>query len=158
MATPFTQEGYDELSQELEQLKKIERPAIIEAIATARAHGDLKENAEYHTAKDKQGFIEARIKLLEGILSSADILNSAALATDGRCVFGAHVKLVDENEREYAYRLVGEYEANIERGWLSTTSPIGRALIGKYVGEVVTVHAPGGEIEYEIISISYSSS
>lgn len=155
MATPITKEGYARLSAEMEHLKAVERPAIIEAIAAARAHGDLKENAEYHSAKDKQGFIEARIKLLETLLSSADIIDPARLGKDGKCIFGAYVKLADEDGNEVNYRLVGEFEADIDNGLLSATSPIGRALIGKTAGEVVAIRTPGGEKEYELLEVRY---
>lgn len=157
MGAPITKEGHAQLSAEMEQLKKVERPAVIEAIATARAHGDLKENAEYHSAKEKQGFIEARIKLLDSLLSSADIIDPEAVGSDGRCIFGAYIKLSDESGGEISYRLVGEFESDIERGLLSVTSPIGRALIGKYPGDSVAISTPGGEREYEVLEVSYKN-
>ena len=155
MATPITKEGYERLCTELEHLKAVERPAVIDAIASARAHGDLKENAEYHSAKEKQGFIETRIKLLDSILSSADIIDPAVVGADGRCIFGAYVKLSDENGKKVRYRLVGEFESDLENGLLSTTSPIGKALLGKYAGDDVVVNTPGGEIMYNVLEVSY---
>lgn len=155
MGTPITKEGHARLSEEMEQLKTVERPAIIDAIATARAHGDLKENAEYHSAKEKQGFIEARIKLLEGVLSSADIIDAAAMGAEGKCIFGAYVRLEDEDGNEVLYRLVGEFEANVQQGLLSTASPLGRALIGKHAGEIIAINTPGGEMEYELMEVAY---
>ena len=155
MGTPVTKEGHARLTEELEHLKAVERPAIIEAIATARAHGDLKENAEYHSAKEKQGFIEARIKMLDSALSSADIIDAAAMNMQDKCIFGAYVRLGDEDGKETVYRLVGELEANIDEGRISTTSPIGRALIGKFAGDAVTINTPGGEIDYELLEVAY---
>lgn len=155
MATPITKEGYDRLKAEMERLKSTERPAIIDAIKTARAHGDLKENAEYHSAKDKQGFIEARIRLLDGLLAGADIIDPAALNAGGKCIFGAYVKLSNENDDIFNYRLVGEFEAAIEKNLLSVVSPLGRALIGKYAGDSVTIKTPGGEIDYELLDVYY---
>ena len=157
MGAPITKEGYERLSAELERLKSVERPAIIDAIKTARAHGDLKENAEYHSAKEKQGFIEARIRLLEGLLSSADIIEPATLGADGKCIFGAYVELSNEENEVFNYRLVGEFEADIEKNLLSVVSPLGKALIGKYAGDSVTVRIPDGEMEYELLNVQYEA-
>ncbi|MCH9705550.1 MAG: transcription elongation factor GreA [Proteobacteria bacterium] len=157
MGTPITQEGHTQLSAELDNLKSVERPAIIEAIAAARAHGDLKENAEYHSAKEKQGFIEARIKLLDSLLSSADIIDPATIGADGRCIFGSYVKLKNEDDKIVNYRLVGEFESDVENGLLSSTSPIGRALIGKYADDNIAIETPGGTKEYEILEIRYTA-
>lgn len=155
MKTPITKEGHARLGAELETLKAKDRPAIIAAIAEARAHGDLSENAEYHSAKERQGFIEARIKLLESVIGGSDIFDPATAGADGRCIFGAWVRVEDDNEKKIEYRLVSEHEANIAEGLLSVTSPIGRALLGKYAGDSVAVQTPGGEREYEILNIRY---
>jgi transcription elongation factor GreA len=152
---PLTRAGYDKLEAELKHLKSVERPEIIQAIAEARAHGDLSENAEYHSAKEKQSFIEGRIKELEGVISLAEVIDTARLS--GPIKFGAHVRLVDEDtEEERTYQIVGEYEADIERGRLNIKSPLARALIGKTVGDSVEVRTPGGEKGYEVLSVSYS--
>ena len=153
--SPITREGHGRLSAELARLKSAERPAIIQAIAEARAHGDLSENAEYHSAKEKQGYIEARIRLLENVLGSSDIFDPASAGGDGRCLFGSYVELIDENDKKVNYRLVGQHEADIDKGLLSSASPIGRALIGKRAGDIINVKTPGGEREYEIISVKY---
>ena len=152
---PITPAGNAALEAELKNLKSVERPAIIEAIASARELGDLKENAEYHSAREKQGFIEGRIKELEGILSLADVIDPSKLS--GAIKFGAKVTLVDEDtDKEKTWQIVGEYEANIENGQLSIKSPIARALIGKEKGDSVEVRTPGGVRFYEILSIEYS--
>lgn len=152
---PITREGFDRLDAELKRLKSVERPEIIAAIAEARAHGDLSENAEYHSAKEKQSFIEGRIKELEGVISLAEVIDTAKLS--GPIKFGATVHLVDENtDEERTYRLVGEYEADIEAGRLNIKSPLARALIGKGPGDTVEVRTPGGEKGYEVLSVSYS--
>lgn len=151
---PLTRAGYDKLNAELKQLKTEERPAIIQAIAEAREHGDLSENAEYHSAKEKQSFIEGRIKELEGVISLADVIEVAKLS--GPVKFGATVKLVDEDtEEEKTWQIVGEYEADLEAGKLNLKSPIARALIGKEEGDSVEVRTPGGERSYEILDITY---
>ena len=155
MKTPITQEGKTALQQELERLKNEERPAIARDIGEARAHGDLSENAEYHAAKNKQGQIESRIRQLEEILATCNVINPAAVGADGRCIFGAYVRLRDGEGGEISYRLVGECEANVDMGRLSTTSPTGRALIGKYAGEFVSVPAPAGVMEYELLEVLY---
>lgn len=152
---PLTKPGYDKMNVELKHLKSVERPAIIRAIAEAREHGDLSENAEYHSAKEKQSFIEGRVKELESIISLADVIDLTRLS--GTVKFGAHVKLVDEDtDKEISYQVVGEYEANIEAGLLNIKSPLARALIGKDEGDSVEVRTPGGVRSYEILSISYT--
>lgn len=152
---PLTQAGYDKLDAELKVLKSVERPAIIKAIAEAREHGDLSENAEYHSAKEKQSFIEGRIKELEGVISLADVIDPSKLS--GTIKFGAQVKLVDEDtDEEKSYQIVGEYEADIEAGRLNIKSPLARALIGKDEGDSVEVRTPGGEKSYEVLSVKFS--
>ncbi|EPX84200.1 transcription elongation factor GreA [Rubellimicrobium thermophilum DSM 16684] len=151
---PLTRQGYEKLEEELKRLKSVDRPEIIAAIAEARAHGDLSENAEYHSAKEKQSFIEGRIKELEGVLSLAEVIDPAKLS--GPIKFGATVTLVDEDsEEERTYQIVGEYEADIEGGTLNIRSPLARALIGKGVGDSVEVRTPGGEKSYEVIAVRY---
>jgi len=151
---PLTRAGYDKLDAELKHLKTVERPAIIQAIAEARAHGDLSENAEYHSAKEKQSFIEGRIKELEGVIGLAEVIDPTKLS--GTVKFGATVVLVDEDtDEEKTYQIVGEYEADIETGRLNIKSPLARALIGKDEGDSVEVRTPGGDRSYEILSISY---
>ena len=150
----MTQRGFDALDEELKQLKTEARPAVIRDIAEAREHGDLSENAEYHAAREKQGFIEGRIKELEGILSLAEVIDPAKLS--GAVKFGATVQLVDEDsEEEKTYQIVGEVEANIEAGLLNIRSPLARALIGKEEGDSVDVVTPGGQRSYEILSVRY---
>ncbi|SLN28739.1 Transcription elongation factor GreA [Roseovarius albus] len=151
---PMTRKGYAELEVELKKLKSEDRPAIIRAIAEAREHGDLSENAEYHSAKEKQSFIEGRIKELEGVISLADVIDTASL--NGAIKFGATVTLVDEDtDEEKTYQIVGEYEASIENGLLNIKSPIARALIGKEEGDSVEVRTPGGEKSYEVLKIAF---
>jgi transcription elongation factor GreA len=153
---PLTANGAEMLRAELQELKTVQRPAIIAAIAEARAHGDLSENAEYAAAKERQSFIEGRIAELEHKLGNAQIIEPALLDADGRCVFGATVELEDTASGEVVtYQLVGEDEADIKRGKLSIISPIGRALIGKYPGDVAEVQAPGGLRSYEILDVKY---
>ena len=150
----MTRRGFDALDAELKQLKTVDRPAIIKDIAEARAHGDLSENAEYHAAREKQGFIEGRIKELEGTLSLADVIDPARLS--GPIKFGATVRIVDEDsDEEKTYQIVGEVEANIEAGLLNVRSPLARALIGKDEGDSVEVVTPGGRRGYEILSVKY---
>ncbi|TNC51528.1 transcription elongation factor GreA [Rubellimicrobium rubrum] len=152
---PLTRAGFDKLDAELKHLKSVERPEIIAAISEARAHGDLSENAEYHSAKEKQSFIEGRIKELESIISLAEVIDTAKLS--GPIKFGAVVKLVDEDtDEERTYQIVGEYEADIENGRLNVRSPLARALIGKVQGDSVEVRTPGGEKSYEILGVSYA--
>ncbi len=151
---PMTSAGHAALESELKTLKSVERPAVIQAIAEARELGDLKENAEYHSAREKQGFIEGRIKELEGVLSLADVINPTALS--GTIKFGATVTLVDEDtDEEKTWQIVGEHEANVEKGLLNVKSPIARALIGKEEGDSVEVRTPGGEKSYEVLKIEY---
>ncbi|PSL20947.1 transcription elongation factor GreA [Shimia abyssi] len=151
---PMTRGGYTALEIELKQLKSVERPAIIEAIATARELGDLKENAEYHSAREKQGFIEGRIKELEAVISLAEVIDPTSLS--GTIKFGATVTLVDEDtDEEKTWQIVGEHEANVEAGLLNIKSPIARALIGKDEGDSVEVRTPGGGKSYEVLSIEF---
>ena len=153
---PITVTGAEKLRAELHELKTVQRPAIINAIAEARAHGDLSENAEYAAAKERQGFIEGRIAELEAKLANAQIINPALLDADGRCVFGATVDLEDMGNGEVVtYQIVGDDEADIKHGKISISSPIARALIGKYSGDVAEVQAPGGVREYEILDVKY---
>ena len=153
---PMTIRGHALLQEELKRLKSVDRPEVIQAIAEARAHGDLKENAEYHAAKEQQGFIEARIKDLEGKLSNLQVIDVTAIDAKGKIVFGSTVELVDEDTgKEIVYKIVGEDEANIKEGLISYTSPIARALIGNNEGDVVTFSAPGGEKQYEVIEVRY---
>ena len=153
---PLTLKGAEKLKAELQRLKTQDRPAVIAAIAEARSHGDLSENAEYDAAKDRQGFIEGRIKEIEGKLSSARIIDPGQLHADGRVVFGATVDLEDEDSGEkLSYQIVGEDEADLKLGLISISSPIARALIGRSAGDVAEVKAPGGLKSYEIIGVRY---
>jgi transcription elongation factor GreA len=153
---PLTVNGAAKMRAELQELKGVQRPAIITAIAEARSHGDLSENAEYAAAKERQSFIEGRIAELETKLSNAQIINPALLEADGRCVFGATVDLEDmENGEVVTYQIVGEDEADIKEGKISISSPIARALIGKSSGDVAEVQAPGGLREFEILDVKY---
>lgn len=153
---PMTVRGHELLLEELKQLKSVDRPRVIQAIAEARAHGDLKENAEYHAAKDQQGFIEARIKNLEGKLSHLQVIDVTAIDAKGKVVFGSTVALIDEEDGgEITYRIVGEDEADIRTGLISYTSPIARALIGKAKGDIVSFQAPGGDKSFEIVDVKY---
>lgn len=154
--TPMTVAGVEQLKVELHRLKTVERPRIIQAIAEARSHGDLSENAEYHAAKEQQGFVEGRIAELDVKLSTAQIIDPKTVNADGRVVFGATLKLLDEHsDQEVTYQIVGDYEADISRGKISISSPIARALIGKEQGDVVEVQVPGGLRNYEILDIRY---
>jgi len=154
--TPLTVAGADKLKAELQRLKSEDRPRVINAIAEARAHGDLKENAEYHAAREQQGFIEGRIKDIEAKLSNAQIIDVTTLNAGGKVVFGATVELSDEETgKEVTYQIVGDDEADIKQGMISVNSPIARALIGKEEGDVVTVKAPGGDKDYEIVAVKY---
>ena len=153
---PLTVKGAEKLRAELEELKSVVRPRIINAIATAREHGDLKENAEYHAAKEQQSFAEGRIAEIESKLSNAQIIDVTKVEANGTVVFGATVEIEDvESEKRVTYQIVGEDEASIKEGRISIGSPISRALIGKQVGDVITVKAPGGNVDYEIISVEY---
>jgi transcription elongation factor GreA len=151
---PMTRRGFDLLDGELKTLKSVERPAVIRAIAEAREHGDLSENAEYHAAREKQSFIEGRIKELESVIGRAEVIDTSRLS--GSIKFGATVTLVDEDtEEERTYQIVGETEADIENGLLNIRSPLARALIGKDEGDSVEVRTPGGERSYEVIKVAY---
>jgi transcription elongation factor GreA len=153
---PLTVNGASRLREELQELKGVQRPSIITAIAEARSHGDLSENAEYAAAKERQSFIEGRIAELESKLANAQIINPALLESDGRCVFGATVDLEDlESGKVVTYQIVGEDEADIKVGKISISSPLARALIGKTSGDVAEVQAPGGLREYEILDVKY---
>lgn len=153
---PMTEKGAQKLREELIRLKSVERPRIIEAIADARAHGDLKENAEYHAAKEQQSFLEGRISEVENKLSQAEIIDVTQLAQNGRVVFGTTVLLVNiSTDEEVTYKIVGDDEADLKHNMISINSPIARAVIAKEVGDVVIVQAPSGEIEYEIVDVKY---
>ncbi|MBX9961890.1 MAG: transcription elongation factor GreA [Burkholderiales bacterium] len=153
---PLTVRGAEKLRQELHQLKTVERQKVIAAIAEARSHGDLSENAEYDAAKERQGFIEGRIAEVEGKLANAQIIDPKLLDADGRCVFGATVELEDTASGDVVtYQIVGDDEADIKEGMISISSPIARALIGKYPGDVAEVMAPGGVKEYDILDVKY---
>ncbi len=153
---PMTVRGHELLQEELKRLKGVERPAVIKAIAEARAHGDLKENAEYHAAKDQQGFIEARIKELEGKLSHVQVIDVTSIDARGKIIFGSTVELLEEGtEQHITYRIVGEDEADIKNGLISFTSPIARALISKNEGDIVDFIAPDGEKVYEVLEVRY---
>ena len=152
---PMTLQGYESMQEELKTLKTQERPAIIQAIAEAREHGDLSENAEYHAARERQSFVEGRIAQLEDSISRADVIDASKLSGD-QVKFGATVTVADcDTDEESVYRIVGELEADIKEGKLSVASPLARALIGKFEGDVAVVLAPGGEREYEVITVRY---
>jgi len=154
--SPMTVAGAQKLREELQRRKQVERPRITAAIAEARAHGDLKENAEYHAAREMQGFNEGRIQEIEGKLAAAEVIDVTTVPADGRVVFGATVDIVNcDTDERVSYQIVGEDEADIRAGRVSVTSPVARALIGKSAGDVVTVQAPGGAIEYEILAVRY---
>jgi len=153
---PLTVIGAEKLRAELHQLKTVDRPSVIAAIAEARSHGDLSENAEYDAAKERQSFVEGRIAEVEGKLANAQIIDPKLLDVDGRCVFGATVELEDlESGETVTYQIVGDDEADIKQGKISISSPIARALIGKYAGDVAEVQAPGGVREYEVLDVKY---
>ena len=153
---PLTVAGAEMLRSELHRLKTVDRPNVISAIAEARSHGDLSENAEYDAAKERQGFIEGRIKEVEGKLANAQVIDPKALDADGRCVFGSTVDLEDlDTGEKLTYQIVGDDEADLKRGKISVSSPAARALIGKYAGDVAEVQAPGGLREYEILDVRY---
>jgi transcription elongation factor GreA len=156
MRSPITTKGAQRLRAELDELKSTKRPAVIQAIAEARAHGDLKENAEYHAAREQQGFIEGRIKQLEAELSNAQLIDISTLNAGDKVVFGATVVLADvDNDEEKTYQIVGDLEADIKQGLIAISSPVARALIGKHEGDTVTIDAPAGQREYEIVSVRY---
>lgn len=154
---PMTVAGEAALREELNQLKTVERPSIIQAIAVAREHGDLKENAEYHAAREQQGFCEGRIQEIEGKLAEARVIDVTSIPHTGKVIFGTTVAILNcETDEEVTYRIVGEDEANVSKGLISVTSPIARALIGKQEGDVVVVKAPSGDIEYEIDTVQHT--
>ena len=154
---PLTKHGAEKLRQDLRRLKTVDRPRVIQAIAEARAHGDLSENAEYHAAREQQGFIEGRIKSIEHALSHCEIIDVAVLPASTRVVFGATVELSDQDDgTEMRYQIVGEFEADARLGLISITSPIARALVGKSAGDVVEVAVPGGLKAYEIVTVRYA--
>ena len=156
MRPPMTAKGAARLRAELEELKSVQRPAVIAAIAEARAHGDLKENAEYHAAREQQGFIEGRIKQLESEISHAQIIDVSTLNAGDKVVFGANVVLADvDTDEEKRYQIVGDLEADIKQGLIAISSPVARALIGKHEGDTITIEAPAGQREYEIVGVSY---
>lgn len=153
---PMTAEGAERLRRQLDELKSVERPRVIQALAEARAHGDLSENAEYHAARERQGFIEGRIATIEEALAIAEIIDVTKIDADGKIVFGATIELFNlDTGQEVRYQIVGEMEADIGRGLLSVTAPIARAMIGKEEGDVIQVNAPGGIVEYEVLSVAY---
>jgi transcription elongation factor GreA len=152
---PMTVIGAERLREELTRLKQVERPRIINAISEARKHGDLKENAEYHAAREEQGFTEGRIAEIESKLSIAQVIDVTVLENEGRVIFGATIKLHNPDAGEILYQIVGEDEASVQENKISVTSPVARALVGKYEGDSVQVHAPDGAITYEIIEVLY---
>ena len=152
----MTAEGAERLRRQLDELKSVQRPTVIQALAEARAHGDLSENAEYHAARERQGFIEGRIATIEEALAVAEIIDVTKIDADGKIVFGATIELFNlDTEQEVRYQIVGEMEADIDQGLLSITAPIARAMIGKEEGDVIQVNAPGGIVEYEVLSVAY---
>jgi len=152
----MTVHGEKNLKKELDELKKVERPKIIEAISDARAHGDLKENAEYHAAKEKQGMIEARIKLIEGKLQNSQVIDVSQMENTGKVIFGVTVELLDlDTDKKIKYTIVGDEESDIKAGKISVNTPIARGLIGKQEGDEVIIKTPKGEIEYEIVTVLY---
>jgi len=153
---PMTVEGEQRLREELEDLKTVQRPRVIEAIAEAREHGDLKENAEYHAAREQQGFIEGRIQELEGKLSTAQVIDVTTISKTGKVIFGTTIDLINlDTDDEVRYQIVGDDEADIKAGKISVNSPIARALVGKEEGDVAVVITPGGEVEYEISEVHH---
>ncbi|MDC9588002.1 MULTISPECIES: transcription elongation factor GreA [Xenorhabdus] len=153
---PMTVRGADKLREELEHLKNVRRPQIIAAIADAREHGDLKENAEYHAAREQQGFCEGRIQEIEAKLSNAQVIDVTKMTNSGRVIFGATVTVLNvDSDEEQNYRIVGDDEANIKENLLSVNSPIARGLIGKEVDDVVVITTPGGQVEYEVLNVDY---
>ncbi len=152
---PMTVTGAEKLREELQRLKQVERPRIINAISEARKHGDLKENAEYHAAREEQGFAEGRILEIESKLSNAQVIDVRTMENEGRVIFGATIKLHNPKIGEIVYQIVGEDEASVEENKISVTSPVARALVGKYEGDSVKVQAPDGAIEYEIVEVTY---
>ncbi|BBM02002.1 transcription elongation factor GreA [Microbulbifer sp. GL-2] len=153
---PMTVEGAEALRSELDNLKKIERPAVVQAIAEAREHGDLKENAEYHAAREKQGFVEGRIQEIEAKLSHAQVIDVKSIDPSDKVIFGTTVTIIHlDNDAEVTYKIVGDDEADVKKQKISVNSPIARALIGKEVGDIVVVHTPSGAVEYEIDTVAH---
>ena len=153
---PMTVEGHEKLTEELHRLKTQDRQKVIEAIAEARAHGDLKENAEYHAAREQQGFIEARIREIESKVSNSQVIDISKIKNEGKVIFGATVTIINtEDDKSVTYKIVGDDEANFKENKVSVNSPMARALIGKEEGDIVNVNAPGGQVEYEIDSVEY---
>ena len=156
MRAPITLKGAQRLREELDYLKSVKRPEIITAIAEAREHGDLKENAEYHAAREQQGFIEGRIQQLEGELSNAEVIDVSKLNVGNKVVFGATVVLADvDTDEERKYQIVGDLEADIKLGLIAISSPVARAMIGKLEGDSIVIDAPAGQREYEIVAVAY---
>ncbi|MDY7025728.1 MAG: transcription elongation factor GreA [Pseudomonadota bacterium] len=153
---PMTKQGAEALREELNHLKRVERPQVIESISEAREHGDLKENAEYHAAREQQSFIEGRIKDIEGKLSMAQIIDVTQIQNTGKVIFGTTVTLLNlDDDKEITYKIVGEDEADVKNGLISVSTPIAKALIGKEEGEEVIIQTPGGEVDYEILSVEH---
>ncbi len=153
---PTTAAGLRKMQEEIKHLENIERPKISQEIGIARAHGDLRENAEYHAAKEKQGYIEGRILTLNAWIGGAEVIDVVAFKGQKKVLFGASVELLDlENEKKVGYRIVGEFEADLKKRWISVNSPVARGLIGKLVGDVVTILSPGGAREYEVLSVDF---
>lgn len=153
---PMTVEGAARLQEELDRLKKVERPRVINSISEARAHGDLKENAEYHAAREEQGFIEGRIMEIEGKLSNAQVIDISRIDNNGKVIFGVTVDMLDvDKEEERTFKIVGDDEADIKQGKISVNSPIARGLIGKFEGDEVSVDTPGGTVTYEILKVRH---
>lgn len=155
-SVPITQQGFEQLKIELDRLKREDRPNIIQAIAEARAHGDLKENAEYHAAREQQGFVEARIRDIESKLSNSQVIDVTKLNNEGKVIFGATVELLNvDTEQQVKYQIVGEDEADLKQGKISVGSPIARALVGKFQGDEVVVETPQGDTAYEVLNVVY---
>lgn len=153
---PITPSGLRKMQEELKHLQSVERPKISQEIEVARAHGDLRENAEYHAAKEKQGHIEGRIMNLNGWIARAEVIDVNAFKGQQKVLFGATVELLDlETEKKVGYRIVGEFEADLKKRWISITSPVARGLIGRTVGDVATIHSPGGSKDYEVLSVVF---
>lgn len=153
---PITASGLKKMKEELKQLETVERPKISQEIGIARAHGDLRENAEYHAAKEKQGYIEGRIGTLNAMINNADVIDVASFKGTSKVLFGATVEIADsETEKKVTYRIVGDFEADLKKRWISINSPVARGLIGKRVGDVATIQSPGGAKEYEILKVDF---
>ena len=156
MPHPMTPQGAEKMRRQLEKLIKVARPNIIKSISEARAFGDLKENAEYHAAKEKQGFIEAKIKDIEARLSDLQVIDINNITNDGKVIFGSKVTLIDlETDKEISYQIVGEYETDLDNNIIAYNTPIAKALVGQYIEDIVTVKTPGGTVEYEIVKVDY---